>query len=174
MSFDLIEFVCNIRSHTDRIVRSGAEIPVYRKKEVVLEHALDDVVRRAYDVVVLVAELDLREHGLVDVEGLVDDFDLFPGLFLVPVLKFSEQFFVYIVSPVIYLEYIAALVRTAAGKQKYCRSKANNLLDHLYSALLELRIFLRLITISRRSIPRNIIVIIGLSSGVSPPFLASV
>ena len=111
------ECLGDVWSYVVKIVRSVTEILVQRQQEVVLEHSLDDIVRRTYDVVVLMTKLDLGKHGLVDVEGLVDDLHLFPSLFLVPLLEFIEKVFVYIVGPVIYLEHLAAVFR-AAGKRQ--------------------------------------------------------
>ena len=48
--------------------------------------------------------LDLGEHGLVDVESLVDDLDRFSGLFLVPLFEFSNERLIDVVAPVVDLE----------------------------------------------------------------------
>ena len=59
--------------------------------------------------------LDFREHGLIDIEGLIYYMDLLPGLLMVPLLELTYEVFVDIVGPVIDLEYGIA-VRTTGGE----------------------------------------------------------
>ena len=65
-------------------------------------------------------ELDFGEHGLVDVECLIYDFDRFPGLLFIPLLELAEKFFIYIVGPVIDLEDMASVLCTGAEHCRYC------------------------------------------------------
>ena len=100
------------------IIRCVSEILFYRKQEVTSEHSFDNIVRRTDHVIILVAKLDFGEHGLVDIEGLIDDFNFLACLFKIPLLKLSEQFFIDVVSPVIYFENAASVFRTA--EQHHC------------------------------------------------------
>ena len=104
VALDKVELVDDIWCDVLEIVRSVAEVFADRKEEVAAEHTLDDIVRRAHHVIILVAKLDLGEHGLVDVEGLVDYLHLLASLLEVPVLELIEEIFVDVVGPVIYLE----------------------------------------------------------------------
>ena len=47
------------------------------------------------------AFLYLGEHGLVDVEGLIDDLDRLTGLLFVPLLEFTNEILIDVVSPVV-------------------------------------------------------------------------
>ena len=76
---------------------------------VFLQHPLDDVLRGAYHVEILVAALYLGEHDFVDVEHLVDEADVLARLLLVPGGKFGQYIFVDVVGPVVDFQYVAAL-----------------------------------------------------------------
>ena len=64
----------------------------------------------------LVSLFNLGEHGLVDVEGLVDDMDGFTGLFLVPFLELGNDTFVDIIAPIIHFEDVLAVLGTSQQK----------------------------------------------------------
>ena len=83
-----------------------------REQQVFLKHTLDDILRRAEDVVVLVSHLDLGECSLVDVEGLVNEFHFLTGLFVVPFLKILFDVFVDVVRPVEHFELVCAVHTT--------------------------------------------------------------
>ena len=89
-----------------------------------------------------------------------------------PLLEFAEKFFVNVVCPVVDLQDMAAVFRTAKQHNGGCNECIYPF--HYFSVLLAARAFLRFITIRRVRMPRNMMVIIGRSSGVSPPFRASV
>ena len=127
MTFYLAELFNDVRSHIVKVVRCLAEIPLQGQQKVVREHSLDDVVGRAYDVVVLMSELDLREHGLVDVECLVDDLDRLSGLLFVPDLELVKKLLVYIVGPVVDLQNMFPVFR-AAGQHQGCKGNVKYLL----------------------------------------------
>ena len=92
------------------VVRGVTEVAVYRDDEVVAENALDDVVRRAHHVEILVSALYLGEHYLVDVEELVYDCHILSGLLLVPILELGEHIFIDVVGPVVDFEDVLAVV----------------------------------------------------------------
>ncbi len=100
-------------------IRDGREVE--GKDEPGVEHTLDDIVGRAYHVVVLMAFFDLGEHGLVDVEGLVDDFDVFAGLGLVPLFELGKHRLVYIVGPIVDLENLLTVGGAGYGCGDYGR-----------------------------------------------------
>ena len=62
-------------------------------------------------------ELNLREHCLVDVEGLINDLNLFSGLLLIPLLELIDEFFIDVVGPVIDLENPAAFISASQQQQ---------------------------------------------------------
>ncbi len=154
------------------VVGRAAEVTVQGQQEVVLEHPFDDVVGRAHDVVVLMALLDLGEHRLVDVEGLVDDLHFFAGLLFVPLLELGNDFLVDVVGPVINLEDLGTVLG-AAGEQGGGR-QGNQDFFHLFSLSLLSRSCRMLMIIRRMRTTRKIRVISGRSSGVRPPLRASV
>ena len=86
------------------VVGRVPEVLLDGKEQVIADHPLDDIIGRANDIVVLMSFLDLGEHRLIDVESLVDDFDLLPGLFLVPLLEIPDEAFFHVVAPVVDLE----------------------------------------------------------------------
>ena len=59
-------------------------------------------------------DLDLRQRGLVDVEGLINQLHFLTGLCVVPGLEVRLDVLVDVVRPVQYFELMCA-VRTAAG-----------------------------------------------------------
>ena len=73
------------------------------------------------------SQFDLGEHGLVDVEGLVDYLDRFSCLFFIPHFELIEELLIDIVGPVVYLENLASVFR-AAHEHKDCQSKIQYLL----------------------------------------------
>ena len=113
-----VELLADIGGYVVEVVRCLAEVAVDGEQQLLLQHTLDDVFGRAYQVEILVATLDLGEHDLVDVEYLVDDTDVFAGLLLIPDGELVEYSFVDIVGPVVYLQYLAAfLVRACTGRE---------------------------------------------------------
>ena len=66
---------------------------VQGQQKTVIEHTLDNIVRRAYYIVVLVSFLDFGKHSLVDIECHIDDFDFLSGLLLVPLLEVFDYAF---------------------------------------------------------------------------------
>ena len=121
--------VGNLRKHSPDIrgnigidiVGRVSEILVDRQEQAFVQHPLDDVIRRAYHVEILVALLNLREHRLVDVESLVHDLDRLAGLFFIPLLELGDEVLVDIVSPVVDLEEMLAV--RAAGRQQAQRQQ---------------------------------------------------
>ena len=86
-----------------QVVVGLAKASVDGQKQVFAKHTLDDVLRRAYHVVILMPSLYLGKHHLVDVEGLVDDANLLACLLFVPFRKVGKCILVNVVCPVIYL-----------------------------------------------------------------------
>ena len=118
----LVEAVADVgRQVVVDIVRGLAEVTVDREEQVAREHALDDVVRRTHDIVVLVALLDLGEHRLVDVEGLVDDADRLAGLLFVPRLKLTDDGLVDVVGPVVHFQDLLPILTAAAEQGCRCQ-----------------------------------------------------
>ena len=118
----LVEAVADVgRQVVVDIVRGLAEVTVDREEQVAREHALDDVVRRTHDIVVLVALLDLGEHRLVDVEGLVDDADRLAGLLFVPRLELTDDGLVDVVGPVVHFQDLLPILTAAAEQGCRCQ-----------------------------------------------------
>ena len=63
------------------------------------------------------SKLDFREHGLVDVESLVYDFDLLSGLLLIPLFELTYEVFVNVIRPVVNLQDVGTVLRAAAEKK---------------------------------------------------------
>ena len=170
-AFYVVEAVHYVRGKVACVVRGVAEIAVYRQEEVIHKHPLDDVVGWADQVVILVAQLDLGEHGFVYVKGLVYDCDFLPGLFFVPLFELCDEVFIDVVRPVVNLEDL--LTRSAAGS-KYAKCEQNACQFFHFTACLDLNLdCLMLIIIRSISTTRKMMVISGLSSGVRPPLRAS-
>ena len=120
-AFELVEHRADIRGKVlADIVEAVREslVDLERNQQVLLQHLFDDVVGRADDVEVFPAHLDLREHGLVDVEGLVDDLDGLAGLLLIPRLEILDHRLVDVVGPVVDLEHLLAGTAAALQKQR--------------------------------------------------------
>ena len=67
-----------------QIVGGLAKTGVDGQEQVLAEHTLDDIFRRADHIVVLMSTFYLGQHHLIDVESLVDDADLLASLLLIP------------------------------------------------------------------------------------------
>ena len=65
------------------------------------------------------AFLNLGEHCLVDVEGLVDDLDALSGLLLIPLLKLGDHGLVNVAGPVVDLEDLGTVLG-AGDEHKGC------------------------------------------------------
>ena len=128
----------NVGRHVLQIVRSLAERRVDGQQKVLAEHSLDDVFRRTHHVVVFMTALNLGQHHLIDVEGLVDDPDLLAGLFLIPFREFCKNILVNVVSPVVNLQNLLPVLLVVAGrelqnhqqaqeKKSYCLDSFNSL-----------------------------------------------
>ena len=105
----LVQFPADVGGNVGQIVRGLAEVAVDGQEKVFLQHPLDDILRGAYHVEILVAALYLGEHDFVDVEHLVDKADVLARLLLVPGGKFGQYIFVDVVGPVVDFQYVAAL-----------------------------------------------------------------
>ena len=117
------------------------------------------------------AELNFGEHDFVDVEELVDDFDIFTGLLLVPCLEFIEQSFIDVVCPIVDFEGVFPVGGTANhGRPEKQSCKSREEFFHFFE--LDLAV-LMLMIIRRMSTKMKISVIIGRISGVRPPLRAS-
>ena len=172
-SVHLVEAAADIwRQVIVYIIGGGAEIAVQGKQEVAFEHPLDYVVGGADHVVIFVSFLDFGKHGLVDVEGLVDNLDLLPGLLLIPGLELGNDAFVDVIGPVINLENLVPVFGTCGQKQGHSCNRKDFLhyLDMDFAVL-----FWRMLNTTRRTrTRRKMIVMRGRSSGVRPPLRASV
>ena len=100
----LVQLVLNVGSQVRDIVGCLAEVTVDGQQHILAHHSLDDVLRRAHHVEILVSALNLGEHHLVDVEHLIDDFNVLARLFLVPFGELRQHIFVDVVGPVIHLQ----------------------------------------------------------------------
>ena len=121
---DLAEYVLYIRSYVAQVVGRRAEILVDGQEQVVLEHTLDDILRGARHVEILLAALNLGKHDLVDIEELIDNLHLLARLLVIPLLELGEQRLVDVVGPVIDLEnLLASIILRAACAEKHGRSK---------------------------------------------------
>ncbi len=93
-----------------RVVGRGAKIGVDRQQQSLTEHALDDVLARADNIVVFVADLNLGKHRLVDIEGGVENLHLLTRLCLVPIGERVEDIVhVDVVRPVVNLERVSTV-----------------------------------------------------------------
>ena len=169
-AFYFIEFLNDIRGNIHGVVGSVAEIPVYRKKQILTEHTLYNIVGRTDNVEILVSEFNLGKHYLVHVEKLVDDFHIFSCLFLVPGLEFFEQILIDIVCPVVDFESVLSV----SGRAQKCRTekKSRNEGKEFFHFFVDF-IDLKLMIIKSMSTAMKISVIIGRISGVRPPLRAS-
>ena len=87
-----------------------------RLDQVFFQHPLDDILRRAEYIVVLVTHFDLGQRGLVDVEGLIHQLYFFAGLCVIPFLEILLDVLVNVVRPVEHFQLVCA-VRTVAGTE---------------------------------------------------------
>ena len=111
----LLEFLRHERRDIIEIPDTiGDQLFLNRLNEPFLEHALDDILRRAEHVVVLVTHLDLGQCGLVDVEGLIHQLHFLARLLIVPGLEIGFDVLIDVVRPVQYFELVRT-VRTAAS-----------------------------------------------------------
>ena len=139
----LLELIQHKRRDVIEILdRVGDEILLNGDQQVFLKHALDDILRRTEHIVVFVTDLDLRECGLVDVEGLIDDFYFLARLLEIPLLEALLDVLVDVVRPVEHFELMRA-VRTAARSQydgSNCHYRSNQFFH--FSSCLELRMLI--------------------------------
>ena len=113
----LLEFLLYERRDVVEIIDAVRDqLFLDRQQQIFLQHALDDVLRRTEHVIILVTYLDLRQRGLVDVEGLIDELYFLTRLLEVPLLEVLFNIFVDVVSPVEHFQLVCA-VNTAAGTQ---------------------------------------------------------
>ena len=117
----LLEFVNSKRSNIVKILQAVRnQILLNLLEQVVLEHALNDVLRRANHVVILFANLNLGQHRLVDVESLVDNLYLLSRLGLVPVgERVQDVLHVDVVRPVVNLKSVLAVCGKNTGDAHY-------------------------------------------------------
>ena len=113
---DPVEASVDVGRDVDGIVGRIAEIVADRQQEIGFEHLLDDVVRRADDIVIFVVLLDPREHELVDVEGVVLDLDVLARLLLVPLLKIFDDRRIDVIGPIIDAQDLVAWPVATAGQ----------------------------------------------------------
>ena len=123
---DLTEYLFNIRCYIIEIVWRRAEVLINGQQKIVLEHTLDDILRGAGNIEILLAALNLGEHNLIDVEELIDNLNLFASLLIIPLLELREQRLVNIIGPVIDLQdRLSSIVARAADHQRQGQSHYN-------------------------------------------------
>ena len=142
---------------------------VNRLQQVLAQHTLDDILRRADYVVVLVSNLYLGQHRLVDIKGLVDNVHIFAGLLFVPSGELVQHILqVDIVGPVIDFQGVFAVGSKGCHSHDYGHQAKNDFF-HFFICLF-VRIFMM---INSTKMVRKMSENRGLNSGVKPPLRAS-
>lgn len=115
-----IQFFLNVGRDIGKIVRGLPEIAVNGKEQILLQHTLNDIFRRAYNIEIFVSAFNLGEHDFINVKYLVDDTDIFSRLLLIPGGELGEDIFVDVVCPVVYLQYMAAFFTGMFAGGEHC------------------------------------------------------
>ena len=125
-AYHLLEHLLCKRCYEFGIVGQFAEVLVDRLQQSAAKHTLNDILRWADHVIILVTDLNLGEHRLVDIEGLIDNFHILTGLLFVPCGELvKDVVHVNVVRPVIHLQgvcTVSGLGEYRAGHQR-CRDK---------------------------------------------------
>ena len=126
LGYHLLEHTLCKRCYEFGIVGQLAEVLVDRLQQSAAKHTLNDILRRADHVIILVTDLDLSEHRLVDVEGLIDNFHILAGLLFVPCGELvKDVVHVNVIRPVVHLQGVCAIsgLGEYRARHKRCHDK---------------------------------------------------
>ena len=113
----------DIRCNIACIIRTVAEMTFNGKKQVLLHHPFDDIIRRAYQVKILLPAGYFRQHDFIDVENLVNDTEILSGLLLIPHLEIFQHTFINVIPPIVYFERGQAFIGMKMARHKAQQDK---------------------------------------------------
>ena len=91
-----------------QVIGRSTQRCVNGQKQFFLEHAFNDILRRAHHIKIFVPLFYFGKHDLIDIECLIHNAYILTRLLLVVSLKLFEYLFVNIVGPIVYLQNILA------------------------------------------------------------------
>ena len=103
-----INLLTDIRRHIIHIIGRMGKNSIDGQQQILFQHTFDNVFRRTNHIKILMSLFNLGKHDFVDIECLIDNTDIFSGLFLVINLKIFQNTLTDIISPIVYLQYILA------------------------------------------------------------------